>query len=289
MAKSNEKKGLGTGLGALFGDADIFEQENELQYVQLEKIEPRDSQPRKYFKEEALQELADSIKEYGLIQPVTVRKLDSGYYQIIAGERRWRASKLAGLNEIPVRILDADDLKTAQLALIENLQREDLNPIEEAEGYRSLMENFDFTQEQTAKSVGRSRPAIANSLRLLSLCEGVKELVSDGKLSAGHARTLVPIENEDLQLNTAKTIAEKSLSVRQAERLVSSIISKKAPEEKSSEIAVDYAETISARLSETLGRKVKLTDGKKTGRIELEFYGPDDRENLIALLMNLNK
>ena len=289
MAKSNEKKGLGTGLGALFGDADIFEQENELQYVQLEKIEPRDSQPRKYFKEEALQELADSIKEYGLIQPVTVRKLDSGYYQIIAGERRWRASKLAGLNEIPVRILDADDLKTAQLALIENLQREDLNPIEEAEGYRSLMENFDFTQEQAAKSVGRSRPAIANSLRLLSLCEGVKELVSDGKLSAGHARTLVPIENEDLQLNTAKTIAEKSLSVRQAERLVSSIISKKAPEEKSSEIAVDYAETVSARLSETLGRKVKLTDGKKTGRIELEFYGPDDRENLIALLMNLNK
>ncbi len=288
---AKQNKGLGTGLGALFGNDDFSEEESELLYLPISKVEPRIEQPREYFDEEALQELADSIMQYGLIQPITVRKLDSGYYQIIAGERRWRASRLAGLSEVPVRVIEADDRRTAELALVENLQREDLNPIEEAKGYKTLIEVYGLTQEEAAKSVGRSRPAIANSMRLLNLSESVIEMVEKGQLSAGHARALISISNEAQQLSAAKEVLEKNYSVRRTEQMAAKL-SRPPKEEKpesNTDIKVDYAAEVSNRLSLALGRKVKLIDGKKTGKIELEFYSADDREALIEALERLRK
>ena len=287
---AKDKKGLGTGLGALFGNDDFSEEESELLYLPISKVEPRIEQPRYYFDEEALQELAESIAQYGLIQPITVRKLDSGYYQIIAGERRWRASRIAGLSEVPVRVIEADDRRTAELALVENLQREDLNPIEEAKGYKTLIEVYGLTQEEAAKSVGRSRPAITNSMRLLTLSQPVMDMVEKGQLSAGHARALIPISDEKMQLNAANEVIEKSYSVRRTEQLAAKI--NKAPkieEVNSAGISVDYSAEVANRLSLALGRKVKLIDGKKTGKIELEFYGADDREALIEALASLKK
>lgn len=284
MAK--EKKGLGTGLGVLFGE-DRFEQEEELQTLPIGKVEPRRDQPRAVFDEQALQELADSIAQYGLIQPITVRKLDSGYYQIIAGERRWRAARLAGLTEVPVRVLEADDRRTAELALVENLQREDLNPIEEARGFRALMTEYGLTQEDAARSVGKSRPAVANAMRLLSLTPEVLELVEKGTLSAGHARALVPVLDPKLQLAAAREVAEKGLSVRQTEQLAARLLRKPKEEPVRSGISVDYCAEVGDRLSKSLGRRVKLIDGKKAGRIVLEFYGADDREALIEKLEKL--
>ena len=286
MAK--EKKGLGTGLGVLFGE-DRFEQEEELQTLPIGKVEPRRDQPRAVFDEQALQELADSIAQYGLIQPITVRKLDSGYYQIIAGERRWRAARLAGLTEVPVRVLEADDRRTAELALVENLQREDLNPIEEARGFRALMTEYGLTQEDAARSVGKSRPAVANAMRLLSLTPEVLELVEKGTLSAGHARALVPVLDPKLQLAAAREVAEKGLSVRQTEQLAARLLRKPKEEPVKSGISVDYCAEVGDRLSKSLGRRVKLIDGKKAGRIVLEFYGADDREALIEKLEKLEK
>ena len=284
MAK--EKKGLGTGLGVLFGE-DRFEQEEELQTLPIGKVEPRRDQPRAVFNEQALQELADSIAQYGLIQPITVRKLDSGYYQIIAGERRWRAARLAGLSEVPVRVLEADDRRTAELALVENLQREDLNPIEEARGFRALMTEYGLTQEDAARSVGKSRPAVANAMRLLSLTPEVLELVEKGTLSAGHARALVPVLDPKLQLAAAKEVAEKGLSVRQTEQLAARLLRKPKEGPVRSGISVDYCAEVGDRLSKSLGRRVKLIDGKKAGRIVLEYYGADDREALIEKLEKL--
>ena len=284
MAK--EKKGLGTGLGVLFGE-DRFEQEEELQTLPIGKVEPRSDQPRAVFDEQALQELADSIAQYGLIQPITVRKLDSGYYQIIAGERRWRAARLAGLTEVPVRVLEADDRRTAELALVENLQREDLNPIEEARGFRALMTEYGLTQEDAARSVGKSRPAVANAMGLLSLTPEVLELVEKGTLSAGHARALVPVLDPKLQLAAAREVAEKGLSVRQTEQLTARLLRKPKEEPVRSGISVDYCAEVGDRLSKSLGRRVKLIDGKKAGRIVLEFYGADDREALIEKLEKL--
>lgn len=285
---TKDKKGLGTGLGALFGD-DAFESEqSELTTLPIAKVEPRREQPREYFDEQALQELADSIEQFGLIQPIVVRKLDTGYYQIIAGERRWRASRMAGLNEVPVRIIEANDRRTAELALVENLQREDLNPIEEAKGYKTLIEVYGMTQEQAAKSVGRSRPAITNSMRLLSLSDEVMELVEKGKLSAGHARALVPITDGKKQLAAANEVIEKQLSVRKTEELAARAQKPDAAKEEVKPagrgITVDYAREVSTELTALLGRRVTLTDGKKTGKIELEFYGSDDREALIEKL-----
>ena len=287
---AKQNKGLGTGLGALFGNDDFSEEESELLYLPISKVEPRIEQPRNYFDEEALQELSESILQYGLIQPITVRKLDSGYYQIIAGERRWRASRLAGLTEVPVRVIEADDRRTAELALVENLQREDLNPIEEAKGYKTLIEVYGLTQEEAAKSVGRSRPAITNSMRLLNLSEAVMEMVEKGMLSAGHARALIPISDEAVQLAAANEVIEKNYSVRRTEQLAAKLT--KAPKEEVEEtpgISVDYSAEVSNRLSLALGRKVKLINGKKTGRIELEFYSADDREALIEALEKLIK
>lgn len=281
-----EKKGLGIGLDALFGSDEP--EESELQTLPIAKVEPRIDQPREIFEEQSLQELADSIARYGLIQPITARRLDTGYYQIIAGERRWRAARLAGLTEIPVRVIEADDRRAAELALVENLQREDLNPIEEARGYRSLIEEYGLTQEEAARSVGRSRPAITNAMRLLSLCPAVLEQVEKGALSAGHARALVPILDEKLQTAAAKEVVDKGLSVRQTEQLAARLMKAPKPElPDDGEIRVDYAAEVATRLSQSLGRKVKLVDGKKIGRIELEFYGADDREALIAALERL--
>ena len=285
MAK--EKKGLGIGLDALFGTDELNEAEAELQFLPISKVEPRMEQPRMQFDEEALQELADSISRYGLIQPITARKLDSGYYQIIAGERRWRAARLAGLAEVPVRVIEADDRRTAELALVENLQREDLNPIEEAKGYRALIEEYGLTQEETARSVGKSRPTVANAMRLLSLCPQVLAMVEKGELSAGHARALVPVLDAKLQLAAAQEVVAKSLSVRQTEQLAARLLRPPKKEKERDPLAVDYAAEAARRLSEKLGRKVRLVDGKKIGRIELEFYGADDREALLAALEKL--
>ena len=284
MAAKNNK-GLGIGLDALFGGNDFDEAESELLHLPISKVEPRLEQPREYFDEEALQELADSIAQYGLIQPITVRKLSTGYYQIIAGERRWRASRMAGLTEVPVRVIEADDRRTAELALVENLQREDLNPIEEAKGYRTLIEEYGLTQEEAAKSVGRSRPAITNAMRLLSLSAPVLEMVEKGELSAGHARALVPISDEKLQWEAATEVKNKNLSVRKTEQLAARLTREpKAEKPTIDPLAVDYSAEVSNQLTAALGRRVRLVDGKKTGRIEIEFYGADDREALIALL-----
>lgn len=284
---AKEKKGLGTGLGVLFG-ADEFDDEAEQLTLPISKVEPRSEQPREYFDQEALEALADSISQYGLIQPITVRKLDSGYYQIIAGERRWRASRLVGLTEVPVRVIEADDRRTAELALVENLQREDLNPIEEAKGYKLLIEEYGLTQEDAARSVGRSRPAVTNAMRLLMLTPPVMEMVEKGKLSAGHARAILSVSEPSKQLAAANEIIKKNYSVRKAEQLAARIARepRQAPEE-SGEISVDYAAEISNELSKKLGRKVKLIDGKRNGKIEIEFYGADDREALIEKLLKL--
>lgn len=288
------KKGLGTGLSALFGDDILADDESaELINVPISKVEPRSDQPRSHFDEDALQELSDSIAQYGLIQPIVVRKLDNGYYQIIAGERRWRASRMAGLMEVPVRIISADDRRTAELALVENLQREDLNPIEEAKGYKALIEEYGLTQEEAAQSVGRSRPTITNSMRLLSLSEPVIRLVENGKLSAGHARALLPLGDEIMQKTVADKVIMTGLSVRKTEQLVTKTIKKQReaesykPEEDT--ISVDYVAEAETMLSQKLARKVKLDMGKRGGKIIMEFYGNDDREALIDALMKMGK
>ena len=280
------KKGLGTGLGALFGDEPEVVPSDMLP---ISRVEPRSGQPRTVFDEPALQELSESIAAHGVLQPITVRKLDSGYYQIIAGERRWRAARMAGLTEVPVRIIEADDRKAQELALVENLQRENLNPMEEAKGYRVLMEDFGLTQEAVSLSVGKSRPAVANALRLLSLPDAIADMLEKGELSSGHARALLPMEDKLLQLETAKKIVEKGLSVRQTEALVASLL--KAPKQKSGKDpnAIDYAAVMGAQLGQVLGRKVNIVDGRKKGRIELEYYGADDREALLHALMTLKK
>ena len=284
-----DRKALGPGLSALFGD--ISSPDEEMTFLPLSRIEPREEQPRNVFDEEALQTLADSISRYGVLQPITVRLLDSGYYQIIAGERRWRASRMAGLTEVPVRIIEADDRTTAELALVENLQREDLNPIEEAKGYKTLIEDYGLTQEDAAKSVGKSRPAVSNALRLLNLSPEVLHLVETGDLSAGHARALLSIQNEEIQLQAAKEIMAKALSVRKAEALASKALKKISESEesrqKSDPTEIDYAKEISTLLTKKLGRKVTLTEGRNSGKIELEFYDADDREMLIAQLSSI--
>ena len=286
---AKDKKGLGLGLDALFAANDLEEAEGELLTLPIARVEPREAQPRKNFDEEALQALADSIAQYGLIQPIVARKLPSGYYQIIAGERRWRASRMAGLTEVPVRVITADDRRTAELALVENLQREDLNPIEEAKGYKTLMEDYGLTQEETAKSVGRSRPAVANSLRLLSLSPKVMDLVEKKELSAGHARALLLLSNEKLQWDAAQEVLKKSLSVRRTEQLAARLSRAPAPGKIVDPLAVNYAAEVAEELSKLLGRKVRLIEGAKGGKIELDYYDADDRENLIDALRTWKK
>ena len=279
------RKGLGKGMMALMAE------ETELSpadFLPISKVEPRSGQPRTNFDEEALQELADSIAQHGVLQPVTVRALDGGYYQIIAGERRWRAARMAGLDEIPARIIEADDRKAQELALVENLQREDLNPMEEARGYRALMDEFGLTQEAVSTGVGKSRPAVANALRLLNLEPEVASMLEGGLLSTGHARALLPLPAA-AQLEAAKLIVSRGYSVRQTEALAASLLKAPAVKKEKDRSAVDYAAVMSAQLGEALGRKVHIVDGRKRGRIELEYYGADDREALLKALMTLKK
>lgn len=294
MAEKSQKRGLGTGLGALFGESIMGNELEGAIMVPVSKVEPRADQPRKSFDEEAMQELADSISRFGMIQPITVRKLDGGYYQIIAGERRWRASRLAGLNEVPVRVIDADDKRATELALVENLQREDLNPIEEARGFRVLMEEYGLTQEEAAKSVGKSRPAVANALRLLSLSPELTVLVEKGDISAGHARALLVISGAELRLETAKRVMDEGLSVRQTEKLANKLadeerrirVVKETKQEEEEPLNVDYVADAERQLGAALGRKVYIRDNRKKGKIELEYYGAEDREALISALIN---
>lgn len=286
MSKKNNSR-LGTGLEALFGEdlTNGGQQDITPKTLPIEKIEPRAHQPRQTFEEEALEELAESIKNYGLIQPVTVRKLKSGYYQIVAGERRWRAARIAGLREVPVNIIDADDQTTAELALIENLHRQDLNPVEEAMGYQALMEEFGLTQEEVAERMGRARPTVTNALRLLSLPEPVLLQVKEGSISAGHARALLGMEEPKEQIALAKEVVEKGMSVRETERAVNRYKkAKKHKKENAQKPFVDYAEEESANLSKAFARKCKIIEGKKAGRIVLEYYGAEDRENLLQAL-----
>ena len=277
-------KGLGAGLGALLGDAALENDSGAAEYLPLARIEPRAGQPRTEFDDEALQELSDSIREHGIIQPIVVRSMGDGYYQIIAGERRWRAARLAGLREAPVRIIDADDRKASEIALVENLQREDLNPVEEALGYRSLARQYSLTQEEISQRVGKSRPVIANALRLLNLPEEVLELVKDGTLSMSIARAILGLEKPEDQRCAAKKIADGGLTVREATALIKRIAAG-ISEEKPQKPAKDpYVADVEARLGRVLGTKVQLNPGKRKGTIVLDYYSPEDLERLLGLL-----
>ena len=285
-----EKRGLGIGLEALFGTEFQMLDDKEVITLPITKVEPRQDQPREHFDEERLQDLAASISRHGLIQPVIVRKLDSGDYQIIAGERRWRAARLAGLTEIPVRVLHADDQSVAELALVENLQREDLNPMEEARGYQKLMQDYALTQEEAAAGVGKSRSAVANALRLLNLSAPVSDMVENGVLSAGHARTLLALEDPALQKRAAEQVLAKTLSVRKTEQMVSRLkkeAAKALTEEPAAEDEVDYASALSEELSSVLGRRVSLSEKNNKGKIELFYDNADDREALVSVLRAL--
>ncbi len=283
MAKPS---GLGKGLGALLGD-DFNTQNTTTSSLPLSQIESHAGQPRKYFDDEALAELADSIREHGIIQPLTVRKLSSGYYQIIAGERRWRAAKLAGLREVPVVIIEADDRKAMELAMIENLQREDLNPMEEAEGYHVLMQQYGLTQEQAAEQVGKSRSAVANALRLLHLSPKLRAFVEEGKLSAGHARALLPLSPK-LQEQAANTVIQSDLSVRQTEMLAKRLQNGEKEPKPPAVPMVDYVAEAERSLSDFLGRACHIAHGKKKGRIEITYYGVDDLNALLDALATLD-
>ncbi len=282
-------KGLGRGLGALLGDFEEPKAQNvPYQLLPIHKVEPNPDQPRRDFDEEELQALSESVAIHGIIQPLTVRELSSGYYQIIAGERRWRAARMAKLTEVPAVIIEADDKKAMELALIENLQRQDLNPVEEALGYRALMEEYHMTQEDAAARVGKSRPAVANALRLLNLCSPVLEQVRGGKLSAGHARAVLTLKTDKLQQQASQKIIALGLSVRQAELLCKNMSREPKPQPKVT-LAVDYIGECEKSLSKQLGRGVKIVNGKRKGKFELEFYGEEDLQNLLDALMTLNK
>ena len=282
-------KGLGKGLGALLGDfADEPLETSAYRSLPIYKVEPNPDQPRHDFDEEELQALADSISVHGVIQPLTVREMSNGYYQIIAGERRWRAARLANLSDVPVVVIEADDRKAMELALIENLQRQDLNPVEEALGYQALIEEYGLTQEEAAGRVGKSRPAVANALRLLGLCPEVLEKLKQGELTAGHARAILSLKSEKKQMEAAQKIIALALSVRQAETLCKNM--NKEPEPKKEEVfAVDYVAECEKSLSKHLGRGVKIINGKRKGKFELEFYGQEDLQNLLDALMKLQK
>ena len=283
------QKGLGKGLGALLGDFnEVPAEKSPYQLLPIYKVEPNKDQPRQDFDELELQALADSISEHGVIQPLTVRELSSGYYQIIAGERRWRAARLAGLRDIPAVIIEADDRKVMELALIENLQRQDLNPVEEALGYQALIADYGLTQEEAAKQVGKSRPTVANALRLLNLCPEVLQMLREGKLSSGHARAILTLKTEKKQQEVAQKVCALDLSVRQTELLCKNI--DKAPQKEAPpSFAVDYIGECEKSLSKHLGRGVKIVNGKRKGKFELEFYGQEDLQTLLDALMEIKK
>lgn len=300
MAQKN-KKGLGRGLDALLADNagiepdDSFDilaqlgedddaiQENAVKIIKIRDIEPNKNQPRKKFDEEKLEVLSESIKQHGLVQPILVKPNLSGTYTIVAGERRWRASKAAKLKEVPCIVRELTETEVMELALIENLQREDLNPIEEAEGYKRLIESCDMTQEDVAKRIGKSRSAIANSLRLNNLAKEVKQMVIDGKLTQGHARTLLGITDNEKQIETAKTVIENGLNVRQVEALISGLNNKKPTKNKQniSGMMKKYFSEVESELGSRYGTKVKISEGANKGKIEIEYYSRDDLERIL--------
>lgn len=284
-----KQRGLGRGLGALLTDYSENDAAQAVTTLPLQRIEPNPNQPRKRFDEVELQALADSIAQHGLLQPLAVRDMGNGYYQIIAGERRWRACRLAGLSEVPVTVVEADDRTVMELALVENLQREDLNPMEEAEGYRVLLEEYGLTQEQAAQQVGKSRSAVANALRLLTLSDEVRALVENGELTAGHARALLTLPNGRLQKAAAQKILALRLSVRQAEAMCKRMAAEEKPKEEPEPLAVDYIAECEKHLTRRLGRRVHIVNGKRKGRVELDFYGDDDLQKLYEALCALKR
>lgn len=286
---ATKQRGLGRGLGALIDDFSVSPAQETITKLPLQKVEPNPNQPRRSFDEEELQALADSIAEHGILQPLAVRALEGGYYQIIAGERRWRAARMAGLDEVPVVVLEADDRTVMELALIENLQRQDLNPMEEAEGYRVLMEEYGLTQEQAAARVGKSRPAVTNALRLLALPDEVREMVESGTLSAGHARAVLSLQSEKLQKAAAQKVIALRLSVRQAEAMCKRMAVEEKPAKPKKALAVDYVGECEKALTKQLGRRVKIVCGKRKGRFELDFYGEDDLQRLYDALLTLQQ
>lgn len=285
---STKQRGLGRGLGALIDDFSASESTQTVTSLPLQKVEPNPNQPRHRFDEEELQALADSISEHGILQPLAVRKMEGGFYQIIAGERRWRAARLAGLQEVPVVVVEADDKTVMELALIENLQRQDLNPMEEAEGYRVLTEEYGLTQEEAAARVGKSRPAVANALRLLALPDEVRELVEKGELSAGHARAILSLPTKAKQKTAAQRILALRLSVRQAEAMCKRLAAEEKKPEPPKHTDVDYVAECEKALSRRLDRKVRIVNGKRKGHFELEFYGEDDLQRLYEILLALD-
>ncbi len=280
-------KGLGKGLGSLFGDE--TPQENTVSRLNVREIEPNPAQPRRDFDQGSLAQLAESIRQNGVISPIAVRRAENGY-QIVAGERRWRACRLAGLDQIPALILEADDQLALEMALIENLQREDLNPMEEAEGYRDLMERFGATQEQVAERVGKSRPAVANSLRLLTLPEQLVSLVRSGRLSQGHARTLLGLSDRKTMVEAAQMVMEQGLSVRQTEKLVKKLEQLAQGQQKNTAVNSNqiYIEELEHRLAQATGRKISISQGKEKGKITIEFYGNDDLETLTQTILAMS-
>ena len=284
------KKGLGRGLDSIFADnyIEVAAKEEGIQTLRISQIEPKADQPRKHFDEEALLELSDSIKAHGLLQPIIVRESSAGYYQIIAGERRWRATKLAGLTEIPAIVMQADALEAAEIAIIENIQREDLNAYEEASAYRALMDQYSLTQEEVAEKVGKSRSAVANTMRLLELPDDVLEMLKTGDISAGHARALLGLKNKDIIVDTAEQILVRSLSVRDTEILVKKLNKDfekgEVVKEESDEIEVDYIKDLEKKAMHLTGKRVKIKNKGKVSTVEIDFYGNDDLEDILVKL-----
>lgn len=294
MAKRNTSSGLGRGLGALLGDAATQQEHEGITSLSIEKVRPNQDQPRKQFDDQALADLTESVRLHGILQPINVRLMASGYYQIISGERRWRAAREAGLEEIPVLVLEADDRKAMELGLIENLQREDLNPMEEAKGFQTLIQDYGMTQEEVARQVGKSRPAIANAVRLLALPQELIQYVEADILSAGHARAILGLGDPEEMKAVADKVAQRQLSVRQTEELVKQLQKQAAKAAKEADSSpslpdVDYSAVAAKELADFLGRRVKIVSGKRKGRLELEYYGVDDLNDLLEALHKLPK
>ena len=277
-------KGLGKGLNAIFRDEAAAEE--SVKGLRLSDVEPNKDQPRHEFDAEKLSDLAESIKQHGVITPITVRRTGDTY-QIIAGERRWRAARMAGLSEIPAIVLEADDKKTYELALIENLQREDLNPIEEAEGYFTLIERMGLTQSEASERIGRSRSAIANSIRLLALPEEIKEMLSAGELTAGHARALLPLESEKKIKEAAAQVVLKELSVRETEELVKNLLKEPKEAAKKNDMTAIYIKKLEQDMSSSTGHRISIKHGAKKGKLTIEYYGNEDLEKVCEALKNI--
>ncbi len=283
-----KNKSLGRGLGALIGDEALHSAESGDRLLRISEIEPNADQPRKQFKETALEELSDSLKTHGVLQPLTVRRLPTGYYQIIDGERRWRAARMAGLQELPVRILEADDRLAAEMALIHNLQREDLAPLEEANGFKKLIEDYHLTQEEAAVRVGKSRPTVANALRLLLLPDSVQALLQNESLSAGHARALLTLSSKTAMEKAAKYIIDNKLSVRQTELYVKKLAAEKKQQPKTQKVN-EHIQALQLHVGQRLGRKVRIVHSARKGKIELEYYGLNDLDTLLSQLTGMTK